>query len=163
MLDFLVALEPMSASVKRLTSMECNPWVHPEIVPLFRDVDDALSEIVERGRTVHQLLNNTLTASRTEASLRQNEDTRRISAWVAIGVIPTVIAGLFGMNLGGIPGGAHGLGFVIVVLLNILLCVTLYRRLRPPAGSDGLHGHERELAVATDRCESVATARRART
>ena len=57
-LDFLVALEPMSASVKRLTSMECNPWVHPEIVPLFRDVDDALSEIVERGRTVHQLLNN---------------------------------------------------------------------------------------------------------
>ena len=129
-LDFLVALEPMSASVKRLTSMECNPWVHPEIVPLFRDVDDALSEIVERGRTVHQLLNNALTASRTEASLRQNEDTRRISAWVAIGVIPTVIAGLFGMNLGGIPGGAHGLGFVIVVLLNILLCVTLYRRFK---------------------------------
>ena len=44
--------------MKRLTSMECNPWVHPEIVPLFRDVDDALSEIVERGRTVHQPLNN---------------------------------------------------------------------------------------------------------
>ena len=129
-LDFLVALEPMSASVKRLTSMECNPWVHPEIVPLFRDVDDALSEIVERGRTVHQLLNNALTASRTEASLRQNEDTRRISAWVAIGVIPTVIAGLFGMNLGGIPGGAHGLGFIIVVVLNIVLCVFLYRRFK---------------------------------
>ena len=37
--------------------------------------------------------------------MRQNEDTRRISAWVAIGVIPTIVAGLFGMNLGGIPGG----------------------------------------------------------
>ena len=33
LLDFLVALEPMSASVKRLTSGECLPWVHPEIVP----------------------------------------------------------------------------------------------------------------------------------
>ena len=66
-LDFLVALEPMSASVKKLTSTECMPWVHPEIVPLFRDVDDALSEIVERGRTVHQLLQNALTASRAEA------------------------------------------------------------------------------------------------
>ena len=53
----------MSASVKRLTSTECIAWVHPEIVPLFRDVDDALSEIVERGRTVHQLLNNALAAS----------------------------------------------------------------------------------------------------
>ena len=59
-LDFLVALEPMSASVKKLTSAECMPWVHPEIVPLFRDVDDALSDIVERGRTVHQLLQNAL-------------------------------------------------------------------------------------------------------
>jgi magnesium transporter len=129
-LDFLVALEPMSASVKRLTSVECMTWVHPEIVPLFRDVDDALSEIVERGRTVHMLLNNALTASRTEASLRQNEDTRRISAWVAIGVIPTVIAGLFGMNLGGIPGGNHAMGFLVVVALNVVLCVYLYRRFK---------------------------------
>ena len=64
-LDFLVAMEPMSASLKRLTSIECMPWVHPDIVPLFRDVDDALSEIVERGRTVHQLLNNALAASLT--------------------------------------------------------------------------------------------------
>jgi len=129
-LDFLVALEPMSASLKRLTSLECNPWVHPEIVPLFRDVDDALSEIVERGRTVHQLLNNALSASMTQASMRQNEDTRRISAWVAIGVIPTIIAGLFGMNLGGIPGAEHGLGFAIVVALTLLVCVWLYRRFK---------------------------------
>ena len=92
-LDFLVALEPMSASLKRLTSVECIPWVHPEIVPLFRDVDDALSEIVERGRTAHQLLNNALTASRTEASIRQNEDTRRISAWAALLVVPTLVVG----------------------------------------------------------------------
>ena len=35
-LDFLVALEPMSAAVKKLTSAECMAWVHPEIVPLFR-------------------------------------------------------------------------------------------------------------------------------
>ena len=129
-LDFLIALEPMSASVKRLTAVECTPWVHPEIVPLFRDVDEALTDIVERGRAVHHLLQNALTASRTEASLRQNEDTRRISAWVAIGVVPTVIAGLFGMNLGGIPVGDHVLGFVIVVALNVAVCVYLYRRFK---------------------------------
>ncbi len=129
-LDFLVAMEPMSASLKRLTSMECMPWVHPDIVPLFRDVDDALSEIVERGRTVHQLLNNALAASLTQASVRQNEDTRRISAWVAIGVVPTIVAGLFGMNLGGIPGAEHGLGFAIVTVLTLLVCVTLYKKFK---------------------------------
>ena len=129
-LDFLVALEPMSASVKRLTSTECIAWVHPDIVPLFRDVDDSLSEIVERGRTVHQLLNNALAASMTQAAMRQNEDTRRISAWVAIGVIPTIVAGLFGMNLAGIPLADHWIGFGLVCGLTLLVCVLLYRRFR---------------------------------
>ena len=54
---------------------------------------------------------------------------RRISAWVAIGVVPTVIGGLFGMNLGGIPGGdtpsasrRHR--------PHAVLCVWLYRRFK---------------------------------
>ena len=130
MLDFLVALEPMSAAVKRLVSMECSPWVHREIVPLFHDVDDALSEVVERGRVVHQLLNNALAASMSQASMRQNEDTRRISAWVSIGVIPTIVAGLFGMNLGGIPGGTHWAGFAVVVALTAAVGLVLYRRFK---------------------------------
>ena len=83
-------------------------------MPLFRDVDDALSEVVERGRTAHQLLNNALTASRTEASIRQNEDTRKISAWAALLVIPTLVSGMFGMNLGGIPLADHWIGFGLV-------------------------------------------------
>ncbi len=129
-LDFLVALEPLSTSVKKLTSVECIPWVHPEIVPLFRDVDDVLSDVVERGRTAHQLLQNALTASRTEASMQQNEDMRRITAWVAIGVIPTIVAGLFGMNLGGIPGHTHVLGFTVVCVATLLVCYLLYRRFK---------------------------------
>lgn len=129
-LDFLVALEPMSASVKKLTSPECTAWVHPEIVPLFRDVDDALSDIVERGRTVHQLLQNALTASRAEAERQQNEDTRKISAWAAIGIVPTIVAGLFGMNLGGIPLAEHWTGFAVITAATLLVCVGLYRRFK---------------------------------
>lgn len=126
-LDFLIALEPLSPAVKRLTGPECMPWVPRETVPLFRDVDDTLAEVVERGRTAQALLTNALSASQTQASMRQSEDVRRISAWVAIGVIPTVIAGLFGMNLGGIPGGDDRLGFAVVTALTLLLCAWLYR------------------------------------
>jgi len=126
-LDFLVALEPMSASVKKLTSAECMAWVHPDIVPLFRDVDDALSDIVERGRTVHQLLQNALMASRAEAERQQNEDTRKISAWAAIGIVPTIVAGFFGMNLGGIPLAEHPLGFLVVSALTLATCFCLWR------------------------------------
>ena len=44
---------------------------------------------------------------------QQNEDTRKISAWAAIGIVPTIVAGLFGMNLGGIPLADHWLGFAV--------------------------------------------------
>ena len=120
----------MSASLKRLTSAECLAWVHPDIVPLFLDVDDALAEVVERGRTAHMLLNNALTASRTEASLRQNEDTRKISAWAALLVIPTLVSGMFGMNLGGIPLAEHWIGFSLVCVTTLILCWVLYRRFK---------------------------------
>ena len=72
MLDFLVALEPMSTAVKRLTSRECSDWIPSAITPLFRDVDKELTEIVEQARTLHRLLDNALAASLTQASLRQN-------------------------------------------------------------------------------------------
>ncbi|MFV0308224.1 MAG: magnesium and cobalt transport protein CorA [Desertimonas sp.] len=129
-LDFLVALEPLASSVKHLTSHECGRWVDRAIIPLFRDVDEALAQVVERGRVLHQLLNNALSASLAQASMRQNDDTRRISAWVAIGVIPTVVAGLFGMNLGGIPGHTHVLGFAVVCAITALLCIWMYRRFK---------------------------------
>ena len=129
-LDFLVALEPLSSAVKKLTSPECMLWVHREIVPLFRDVDEALSDVVERGRTAHQLLQNALTASRAEADRRQMEDTRKISAWAAIGIVPTIVAGLFGMNLGGIPLADHWTGFAVITALTLLICVALYRRFK---------------------------------
>ena len=111
-LDFLVALEPMSASVKKLTSAECMTWVHPEIVPLFRDVDDALSR--HRRAWPHRApaaAERPHGQPRRGSSAQQNEDTRKISAWAAIGIVPTIVAGLFGMNLGGIPLAEHSLGF----------------------------------------------------
>ena len=130
MLDFLVALEPMSAAVKRLVSPEGSLWVPVDVTPLFHDVDEALSEIVEEARNLNQLLHNALAASFTQASLRQNEDMRRITAWVAIGVVPTVVAGLFGMNLGGIPGADSPAGFAVVTALMVVVSLALYRRFK---------------------------------
>ena len=41
------------------------------------------------------------------------------------------------MNLGGIPGAEHGLGFAIVTVLTLLVCVTLYKSSRRPTGCSG--------------------------
>jgi magnesium transporter len=125
-LDFLVALEPLSSAVKQLTSTEAMPWLDPAVIPLYRDIDDVLSTVVERGRTAHEQLQSVLVASRAESERRQNEDTRKISAWAAIGILPTVIAGFFGMNLGGIPLADHRLGFAAICVITVLACALLY-------------------------------------
>jgi magnesium transporter len=126
-LDVLVAVEPMAPAVRQLTSDECMPWLDPQVAPLFRDVDDVLSTIVDRARAVHELLQNVLQASRAEADRQQNEDTRKISAWAAIGIVPTIVAGFFGMNLGGIPLADHPAGFAVVCALTLLACGGLFR------------------------------------
>ena len=62
-----------------------------------------------------ELLSTALHANLTQISVRQNEDMRRISAWVAILAVPTAVAGIYGMNFDhmpelksefGYPGGA---------------------------------------------------------
>jgi Mg2+ and Co2+ transporter CorA len=49
------------------------------------------------------LLTSVLAANLTQVSVRQNEDVRRISAWAAIIAVPTMIAGIYGMNFDSMP------------------------------------------------------------
>ena len=44
-----------------------------------------------------------LSAHLASVSVKQNADMRRISAWVAIAAVPTMIAGIYGMNFEGMP------------------------------------------------------------
>ena len=84
--------------------------------------------------------------------MRQNEDTRRISAWVAIGVIPTIVGGLFGMNLGGIPGGDHVAGFAIVTARSSSCCA----RAVPQVQAGGLVVHAPSSPAVRLSCASLA-------
>ena len=42
-------------------------------------------------------------AATSQQDLQQNADMRRISAYVAIAAVPTMIAGIYGMNFEGCP------------------------------------------------------------
>ena len=71
--------------------------------PFFQDVVDHL-ERVAAGRTrIRTLLAGALDANLTQVWVRQNEDMRKISAWVAIAAVPTMVAGIYGMNFEHMP------------------------------------------------------------
>jgi magnesium transporter len=59
--------------------------------------------------------------------VRQNEDMRRISAWVAIVAVPTMMAGIYGMNFQHMPELHWKWGYPGVLTLMLGTCLTLYR------------------------------------
>ena len=50
--------------------------------------------------------------------MRQNEDMRKISAWVAILAVPTMVAGIYGMNFEHMPELGWRFGYPAVLLLT---------------------------------------------
>jgi magnesium transporter len=71
-----------------------------------------------------------LQANLTQVSVRQNEDMRRISAWVAILAVPTSVAGIYGMNFENMPELDWRFGYPAVLLLIAGVCVYLFVRFR---------------------------------
>jgi magnesium transporter len=75
-------------------------------------------------------LTSILEANLTQVSVRQNEDMRQISAWAAILAVPTLIAGIYGMNFHNMPELHWRYGYPAVVIVMLLLCVGLWRFFR---------------------------------
>jgi magnesium transporter len=128
-LDFQAAVAPLSAAVDEIARG------HFEVVPeelqeYYRDVHDHLRRASGRITGFRELLGNALQANLTQVSVRQNEDMRKISAWVAILAVPTMIAGIYGMNFEEMPELHWRFGYPSVLLLIAVVCAVLYRRFK---------------------------------
>jgi magnesium transporter len=106
------------------------PVIHEDIREYFRDVHDHLLRVVEQDVTHRDLLNSVLEANLTRVSVRQNEDMRRISAWVAIAAVPTMLAGIYGMNFENMPELRSAAGYPFVLGVMALACGLMYRAFR---------------------------------
>ena len=68
----------------------------------------------------------TIAAEKTAATaVQQNDDMRRITAWVAIVAVPTAVTGFFGQNVP-YPGFGTTAGFIASVLIMVVLAAVLY-------------------------------------
>ena len=81
-------------------------------------------------QSFRELLTNVLAANLTQASVRQNEDVRKISSWAAIIAIPTAIAGIYGMNFEHMPELKWRFGYPLVLAVIAIACFALYRQFR---------------------------------
>jgi magnesium transporter len=65
-----------------------------------------------------------------ETAVRQNEDTRKISAWAAIALVPTAIACIYGMNFDNMPELRWKYGYFLVLGVIVGACILLHRLFR---------------------------------
>jgi magnesium transporter len=126
-LDFYRATAPLAEPLQKLARGDFDNLIHPQVQSYFRDVYDHLLRVIGTLEGYRDMLTSVLEANLTQISVRQNDDMRKISAWVAIAVVPTMIAGIYGMNFDHMPELRWRFGYPAVVLLILLICGTLYR------------------------------------
>jgi magnesium transporter len=120
--DFRRAVRPLVPAVEALERQ-----AEPAMLDCFRDVHDHVLRDAEHLEAIDNLLDGVLQANISQIGVRQNEDMRKISAWVAIAALPTMIAGIYGMNFDHMPELESRYGYYVVLAVMAVACVSLYR------------------------------------
>jgi magnesium transporter len=125
-LEFRRAALPLIEPARRLSEDDI-PHVPDTAKPFFRDVADHLLRSVDHIESYDRLLSDILSAHLAQVSVRQNDDMRKISAWVAIAAVPTAIAGIYGMNFHHFPELDWKYGYPFTLAAMALICSVLFR------------------------------------
>jgi len=90
-----------------------------DAAPYFRDVGDHLSRCADTIDELDGLLSTAFEAHLARISVQQNDDMRKISAGAALVVVPTLIAGIYGMNFDVMPELHWQFGYAWAMLLML--------------------------------------------
>jgi magnesium transporter len=125
-IEFQRATEPLPAILDRLISGSEAPEVDAEVQKYLHVVQDHALRITERVEGFRQLLQNILSVNLTGASIAQNDQVKKISAWAAILFAPTLIGTVYGMNFDYMPELHWMFGYPFAMVLMLMVSVTLY-------------------------------------
>ncbi|WP_055586652.1 magnesium/cobalt transporter CorA [Peterkaempfera griseoplana] len=125
-MEFRRATAPLQEPMARLSGGGV-PFVAAGSQPFFRDVSDHVIRANEQVDSLDRLLSDILSANLAQVSVQQNNDMRKISAWAALAAVPTMIAGIYGMNFTHMPELRQVWGYPAALLLMGGVCLVLYR------------------------------------
>ncbi|MEO8277016.1 MAG: magnesium/cobalt transporter CorA [Thermoanaerobaculia bacterium] len=123
------AVVPLLDVVLRLERLEGPPL--PESMQVyFRDVHDHLLRCQEQLDELREMTRAALEAHLSLLSVAQSDETKRLAAWAAIIAVPTMVAGIYGMNFKFMPELTWRFGYPVVVGSMVAACVILFRRFK---------------------------------
>jgi magnesium transporter len=123
------AVTPLAMPLRRLRSEEISS-VDEKARPFFGDISDHVLRVIDHIESYDRLLTDVLHAHLAQISVQQNDDMRKISSWVAMAAVPTMVAGIYGMNFANIPELHYHWGYFIVLGAMAIVVFGLYRGFR---------------------------------
>ena len=126
-IEYRHAIEPLILPLQKLVS-ETYQQTPDALKPFFRDTLDHLQRACEHASGMDSLLSSALQADLAHIQVRQNEDVRKISAWVALAAGPTMVSGIYGMNFDNMPELHWRYGYFLVLgVVTTFSLALLYR------------------------------------
>jgi magnesium transporter len=119
---------PLRTAMDRV--MEETRFVAPGLLPYYRDVADHVIRVLEFIDNIRELLAASLEAQISQVSNRLNQIMKQVASWSAIILLPTLIAGIYGMNFDHMPELHWLLGYPFALGLMVVSAFALFRMFR---------------------------------
>jgi magnesium transporter len=122
-------VNPLSMPFARMQS-EHKDLISKEVRRYLRDVADHHTHAADQIASYDENLSSLVQAALARVEMQQNIDMRKISAWAGLLAVPTMFAGIYGMNFEYMPGLRWHWGYPTFLTLLVVVCVLLYRNFR---------------------------------
>jgi magnesium transporter len=96
----------------------------------YRDIYDHLSRINQSIDSLRDMVTTAISVNLSLIALQENETTKRLAAYAALVAIPTMVAGIYGMNFKNMPELSWDFGYPLAVAIMAVLDGYLFYRFR---------------------------------
>lgn len=106
------------------------PHLCTELQDYFRDVYDHLLRLTHAVDSQRDMVTTAISVNLSLIALQESENTKRLAAYAALAAVPTMIAGVYGMNFTHMPELNWTAGYPLAIAAMVALDAILYFRFR---------------------------------
>jgi magnesium transporter len=120
---------PLLESVSNLSGARV-PVLCSKLAEYFRDIYDHLQRLNQTADSIRETIATAISVNLSMVTLQESETMKRLAAYAALLAVPTMIAGIYGMNFEHMPELKWRYGYGISLLVMLGIDVYLYFRFR---------------------------------
>ena len=123
------AVAPLLEGISNLSGARV-PTLCAKLSEYFRDIYDHLLRLNQTADSIRETIATAISVNLSMVTLQENETMKRLAAYAALLAVPTMIAGIYGMNFEHMPELKWHYGYAISLVVMGGIDVLLYFRFK---------------------------------